>query len=125
MVQDCPFNDEFEFDLSLRLLGKTVKRRAKVAFEYRPYWKFWDIKTARELEGSLFLSMEFLIRSEPDNAEPPEWFRLDLIEEGVLPSRVWDKIDSEIDLKCKAIDMKRRKHAGDARAVAQTSKKLN
>lgn len=128
MREAYPFKDDLEFDLTLRLLGKTVKRRAKVQFQYRPDWNYWDPQTAQEREGWFSSTMELFIQSVPDKYDPPgepEWIRVDLFADGILPSRVWDKLDEEIDLKCQTIDKERRKQAEEARAKAQTSKKLN
>ena len=40
--------------------------------------------------------------------DPPSWVKVDLLDYGVLPYELWDKIDEEIDKRCREIDAQRR-----------------
>ena len=110
------FDDAIEFDIEMEMLGLRFTRRAKIEFQYTPEWEYFDLVKNKAYVGNWSSSLCLWLYAVPDNPgmenDPPSWVRVDLLEEGVLPTAVWDRIDEEVDKRSKRIDRKRREERG-------------
>ena len=119
------FEGELLFDLELKLLGKTVTRKAKVVFKHTPEWPYYDLNKKAVHDGWESTQSHLEIEAVPENwtddgtengtwiPETHKWVQTgDLVTEGILPMEVWDGIYDAIDEQCKREDADRRKAAG-------------
>jgi hypothetical protein len=94
--ENLPFKGEIPFELTLRLWGKTVKRKAKVVFAHAPDGQYYctGSKTLKESIISTRWHIEVLTVPR-DWAVPkgkPRWVNVDgLIEPGVLSDEAWTR----------------------------------
>ena len=109
---DEPPACSLEFDLTLSLLRRRVKRQARGDYEHTPEWEFLDQITGQLTTRFLTTTVRFFLLAvtEGDDGPESEWVAFDnLTADGVLPERVWHWIYDQIDKRCKAEDEERRK----------------
>jgi hypothetical protein len=105
-----------EFIISVTILGKRVKRKAKAEFKFTPEWSYFDLQKKEPFVGwpGSILTLHILTAPHPDDTgtEEPHWVQMeDLAEKDILPGEVWDRLRDTIDEKCKVEDAKRRRAA--------------
>jgi hypothetical protein len=116
------FKGDLEFDMRFELLGKSVTRKARVVYEYKPEWEYFNLnkKVLRvfSLGDRLAYHLELLAVSEEFHDDgtmtlgKPHWVEMgDVIKDDVMPHEVWDAVYDAIEKKCKAEDKQRRKAA--------------
>jgi len=113
------FEGEYEFDLTVEMLGRRSTRRAKAVYAHTPYWEYFDLKKKALCVvdiASTSLHIEILaipreFREDDTIADgEPYWAMLnDLTLDYVLPELFWEAIYDAIDDRCKSEDAERRK----------------
>ena len=115
------FKGELPFDLTISLLGKSVTRKAKVAYEHTPEWPYYDLPKQSQFTGWESTKYHIELQAVPEEYDDdgtmtfgtPRWIEMtDLTEDDVLPHEAWDAVIDAVDEKCKAEDAKRRRAAG-------------
>jgi len=116
-----PFSGVVMFDIQLKLLGTTVKRRMCVTYGYTPQWHFFDPMTGTEKAEpqELHLDLEVLAKPRTEsmpslkpNHHEPYWTSANqLLRYGVLNGRVYERLDSLIDADARVQDLERRQQA--------------
>lgn len=122
--EEHAFRGRIEFDLTLTLLGEAVPRKARILYGYTPAWAYFDPDSGTEKLDSEASSMAAEILAVPDDkrymsapsgafvreSNTPEWVSFaPLLEIGVLPSELTEKLLQAIDAQCRALDRERRK----------------
>lgn len=118
------FEGVLEFDLQLTMLGKEVRRKARIVWDYTPEWRHFDLKQQRVIKScpghGMYIEVLAILEGEVwetgtdgklhqrDNS--PVWTRIDLFEDGVIPQEIFADIEDRIDQKCKQEDALRRAH---------------
>jgi hypothetical protein len=104
------------FEAHLRLLGASIKREMRVAYEYTPPWPYFDPETATEITGDekLTIGLEILARPRADRGSKgePYWTSAnEFLSFGVFNHRVYDRLDELIDTDARIQDLERRQKA--------------
>jgi hypothetical protein len=122
------FRGTLEFDLTFELLGKRVTRKARADYSYTPEWEYFDLRKEAPYVGWPGSGLCISVRIVPDKDGTDggsSWRKIDVLEIWEL----WDVLDDEIEVRCKAEDAKRRRaHAqgvtrASARGIPRTMRK--
>lgn len=115
-----PFRGFIEVDLELTILGCPIVRRARIKYAYRPYWQYLDWDTGELTAGEMVmaLGLDFLTEPKeegqaysytPDAPIEPQWVDLNgLFEVGGMSKPVINQIETMVDQKARAQDLKNR-----------------
>ena len=117
------FRGELEFEWTVALLGQTVTRKGRIAYQHTPDWEYFDLHKNAPYTGWDSSSYRIEMQAVPvedwdgeGNPIPgtPYWVSLeDITQNDVLPNEVWDAVIDAIDAKCKVEDAERRTAAKD------------
>ena len=120
-----PFNGAVIFDVQLKLLGTTVKRRLRFTYEYTPEWPFFDPETGTEKTADEAMSLGLEIEVKPrtmgwiwpkGDQLAPYWKAVnEMLEPGILNGRIYDRLDALIDVDARARDLERRQKPDSAK----------
>jgi hypothetical protein len=127
------FKGEFEFDLTIALLGKSAMRKARVVYEHTPEWEYYDLRKKAPYIGWNCSNYHIEVAAVPEEqddegnatAGTPYWVRMeDITRNDILPHEVWDALLDAVDEQCKLEDAERRRAAAARQAkVTPTSRK--
>lgn len=121
-----PFTGSVPFELVLELFGRKVIRQARVNYAVTPEWDYFDLRAQEIVSGVESSSVDVEVLTEPESRgyeldgrgklrryrPKPEWTRLDLVTEGVLPEEVIDEFYRLADEDALRQDAERRARAG-------------
>lgn len=123
-----PFHGTVEFDVTFKLLGLEVVRKARIHYDHSPAWSFFDVESGGERIGSESSSFTLEVQAEhapttltdiTENGRtvwkqvPTKWEKCnDLTEMGILSDEMMEAIFELIDRDCREQDSARRKLAG-------------
>jgi hypothetical protein len=127
------FEGEYEFDLTIEMLGRRITRRARAVYAHTPRWEYFDLQ-----KNALFISdipdtvLRFEILALPKKfhedgrttAKEPYWVTVDdLTEDNLFPMLMIALLDA-IDDQCSCKDAERRKeHKGSGLLQAASVKR--
>jgi hypothetical protein len=118
-----PFEGALEFDLEIAMLGQRFIRRARIIYEFRGEWDWYDPKAGKVREGRETAVYHMELEAVPETQHKddsktrgePYWVACeDLMDDDVLPSAAQEAIIAAIDKQCREIDAERRRAAGVA-----------
>jgi len=125
------FEGEYEFDLTIEMLGRRITRKARALYEHTPCWEYFDLKknavrVVDNSETTFYIEILAMPQGFHEDGtvtdEEPYWARVTAIID--LFDDLTDALCVAIDDQCWSEDEERRKkHKGRRRKQASTSRR--
>jgi len=108
------FESSITFGLEFAMFEERVKRQVRANFQLTPEWPYWDLHLNRENIGRETFSYNLEILAVPEfgtKAErKPGWVAFNILEDGIIPQSIIDRILELAEIECRKIDKSRREH---------------
>jgi hypothetical protein len=116
-----------EFEIAFEALGVKCVRKARVTWERTPHWPYYDLHKRSVVTMPAGGGMGLEIWAIPDEIAwrptpkgswkkskgEPAWVKVNaLLDEGILPSTVWEALEERIEQRCQTEDLRRRAEYG-------------